>query len=846
MIQKTELEVDYGQAEEFAAAVWEPDDRIEIRPIGRDGIPLASTFPPAESVSHAIGPRHVMADVYFGANPRLRVGGTEAADVALARCVFADFDFDDEIKTSEDVSARIAEKNMPKPTITVGSGNGIQAWWRLAEPIHDLAKFTEIQKRIARHLGSDPKVIDPPRIMRLPGTFNQRDKRFNPATGKREKALLDVPKPVRLIEHGPARHDLATIESVLPELPPEPPKKVFEPIDYERPEDASLDRRVFAYLDKCDRSIEGDDGSGELFGALCSVADKFDLDERGLRRAADYYNSTKCEPPWSDKELDHKIRDALKQKGTRRQVGSAFVEDEARKRPERVRRQAPNASPPENNDKATVPDAENTEGAKHRTESEFSKRVARECGHHIRWVEEWKAFAVWNGQVWMRDSGTRTDERIRNVAKSFLLETEAAIETGELGDAKEALKHAVYLNSARGKNAIRDLLRSEPGIAVSADVFDADPFLLNVQNGVVDLRTGVLLAHDAKLMQSKIAATIYDRAATCPTFERVVSEAMEGDPERVGYVRRLLGYALTGDVREQKLPIWYGSGSNGKGTIVEAVTGLMNEYAATGAPDLLMVKGEAHPTELAVLAGARLVICSENEEGKRLAEARVKLLTGGDTLTARRMREDYWRFRPTHKLLLQTNHKPALRGTDHGIKRRLHLLHFKVIVPEDRQDKSLPEKLRAEWPGILQWLIGGCVEWQQGGLNAPGEVLRATNEYLASEDVVGRFIGDVCTVRPDLTVRARDIYAAYRDWCVAVGEKPASQKVFGPSLQERGYEKFVSNGTWYSGIYCKPPAPKADSKGGTVAEPSEPSDSETDDRYPSYGEYEPADDVLDG
>jgi putative DNA primase/helicase len=878
MIQKTNgLEIDHAQIDEFATAIWEPNDRIEIRPLrplddsgeSPDG---TRKWPYANSIGNAIDSNYIPLETYFGANPRTRDGGGKAEHVALARALFADFDFDGgSFSIPADALSRVSERGLPSPTIAVETGNGVHVWWRLSEPLTDLAKFTELQRRIAKRLGSDPKVIDPPRIMRLPGTFSNVEKSVDPTTGcrtKDRKVLRSVPKPVRIVHRGPAVHDLAVFESVLPAIPPDPPKKVFEPINYECPDDAALEKRVFAYLDKCKPSIEGQNGSGALFHALCLVVDNFALNEQWLRRAAEYYNSTKCDPPWSEKELDHKIQDALKQKGERRQVGAAFADDAARGRsrhPMMPKSDFGDLSPPETEavDKS-LDAAVNGEASPHSgaasdvcrnrwTESEFSKLVAKKYGDRIRWVPAWKRFHIWEGRLWAPDDGSLLDAFIRDTADPFLSAVLAAIDAEEIvgTEARDALKHARRMNSSAGKNAIRDLLKSEPGISVEPGVFDANDYLLNVQNGVVNLRTGDLLAHDPKFMQSKIAATIYDPEAKFPTWLRVLPELFAGNRAMVAYLQRALGYMLTGDVSEHKLFIWWGAGGNGKGTIVETIMGLMGDYATAGAPNLLMVKNESHPTEIADLQGHRLVICSETEQNKRLAEARVKQFTGGDTLKGRGVFENFSKFRPAHKLLMLTNYKPVLLGTDDGIRRRLNLVEWNVGFSDDdpakpKPDKKLPDKLKAEWPGILQWMIAGCRMWQEIGLDPPAEVVEATQRYIKEEDAIGRFIEAKCKTGPDLRVRARDVYAAYQEWCAEAGEnRTVSQKVFGQWMERNRYETKVSNGTWYLGLWCLPPTPGAGANGSKNPEPLEPSGSDDGSRTTYQRGLHDGIDVLD-
>jgi putative DNA primase/helicase len=249
------------------------------------------------------------------------------------------------------------------------------------------------------------------------------------------------------------------------------------------------------------------------------------------------------------------------------------------------------------------------------------------------------------------------------------------------------------------------------------------------------------------------------------------------------------------------LPILWGVGANGKTTFLNAVMDMLGpDYAMKAATDLLMVKRNTHPTEKADLFGKRLVVASETEENRRLAESLVKELTGSERIRARRMREDFWEFSPTHKLVLCTNHKPIIRGTDHAIWRRLRLVPFSVVIPDDQQDTTLPDKLRAEATGILNWCLAGCLEWQQHSEQPPKAVTTATQGYRLSQDVLQLFLEECCVESDGIRAKASDLYDTYKAWCERSGEHPENQRQFGEAMTDHGFERKVSNGTWYIGV----------------------------------------------
>jgi putative DNA primase/helicase len=348
------------------------------------------------------------------------------------------------------------------------------------------------------------------------------------------------------------------------------------------------------------------------------------------------------------------------------------------------------------------------------------------------------------------------------------------------------ITHALGSEREPRIQAMVRLARSEPGIPVRIDQLDADPWLLNCHNGTIELRTGNLRPHDRADLITKLAPVSYDPAAACPYWDAFLERILP-EPMVRSFLQRGIGYGLTGDVSEQVIFILYGTGANGKSTLLNVLLDLLGDYGKQAAPELLTVKrGEVHPTEVADLAGCRLVSSIETEEGRRMAEALVKQLSGGDRLKARFMRQDFFEFDPTHKIFLAVNHRPVIRGTDHAIWRRIRLIPFAVTIPEAEQDKHLGDKLRLEYPGILAWAVQGCLAWQREGLGAPEQVREANEAYRNEMDVLGPFLEECCVIGKVRCVASNDLYAAYTKWCQESGEHPISQKALGERLKERG------------------------------------------------------------
>lgn len=332
-------------------------------------------------------------------------------------------------------------------------------------------------------------------------------------------------------------------------------------------------------------------------------------------------------------------------------------------------------------------------------------------------------------------------------------------------------------------------------LSCKAEQLDSNPMLLGLPSGVLELDTGTHREHRHADLVTKLAGARYNPHATAPKWEKFLSEIMDGDPELINFVQRLFGYCLSGRRSEHILPVAWGGGANGKSTLLGTMQHVLGEYAGTAAPGLLIQRGGSeHPTGLADLQGRRLVIVSETGEAGKLNEEQVKALTGGDTITARRMRQDFFQFQPTHQLILQTNHRPRVTGNDEGIWRRLRLVPFAVTVPAERRNHALPDELRAEADGILVWALEGWGKYQASGMNTPGKVKAATAEYRDASDQIGAFLSE-CTEGGDLcSTAAGQLYRAYSEWCKDSGDRPRPQREFGMRLSERGFENFQSSG----------------------------------------------------
>ncbi len=389
---------------------------------------------------------------------------------------------------------------------------------------------------------------------------------------------------------------------------------------------------------------------------------------------------------------------------------------------------------------------------------------------------------VWDGCRWKFDDECRVELLAQKLC-------EAA--ASERRDKAEQIR----LRSRATREAI--LREAQPHLTVSVEKLDKDLMLLNTPGGTVDLRTGKLREARREDFITKITAAAPSTVAP-NRWNQFAKEVTADDADYTGYLQRVGGYCLTGDVSEHALFFLHGKGANGKGTFTRALQGILNDYAAVIPTEMLMVShNQPHPTGIASLRGARMATTSEVEDGSRWAEAELKKITGGDPIKARFMRKDFFEFLPQFKLVILGNHKPQLRNVGEAIKRRFNTLPFPVTFTEDQMDKKLDETLKGEYGGILQWFIDGCVEWQKKGLMPPDVVTSATEGYLDEQDSMGDFLKEHTRKDPNGKVLPMQLYDRYKPYMEARSEYVLPLKFFVPKLSEVGYVSKKSHGVRY-------------------------------------------------
>lgn len=423
----------------------------------------------------------------------------------------------------------------------------------------------------------------------------------------------------------------------------------------------------------------------------------------------------------------------------------------------------------------------------HLTDFGNAQRLIARHGKDLRYFHPWNKWLIWDGKCWQIDKTAEIERRAKDTIRQLFVE--AAGE--ENADIRKSLsRHALSSESNYKLKAMVKLATSESGIPVIIDELDSDNWLLNCDNGTLDLGSGELQQHMREDLITRILPVKYDSSAKCHKWEEFLYQIMGGSEELVDFLQRAVGYSLSGDTSEQCLFVLYGNGSNGKTTFIETLMALLADYAVkTPAETLMLKRSDNISNDIARLKGARLVAACEAELGRRFGEALIKQLTGGDIITARFLHQEFFDFSPSCKIWFATNHKPMIKGTDHAIWRRIRLIPFNVTILDDDQDKDLPNKLLAELPGILSWAVYGCNKWQEKGLGLPEEVREATAQYRNEMDTLKGFIDDCCEVLPNAEAQASELYKAYCDWCDGYGEKKMTSTAFGRDLTERGFTK---------------------------------------------------------
>ena len=402
----------------------------------------------------------------------------------------------------------------------------------------------------------------------------------------------------------------------------------------------------------------------------------------------------------------------------------------------------------------------------------FTTRYAEDW----RYCAAWGKWLLWEGRRWQADDTLLVQHLVRAVCRDAALKADSH-------------RLAAKLAASGTVGGVERLSRTDRQHAATADVWDANPYALNTPSGIVDLRSGRLRPHARGEHHTRLATAT--PRSECPRWRAFLGDVTGGDADLQAYLQRMAGYCLTGATSAHALFFLYGTGANGKSVFVNVLATILGDYATNAPMDTFMeARGDRHPTDLAGLRGARFVASVETEQGRRWNESKVKAITGGDKVSARFMRQDFFEYTPQFKLVIAGNHKPAIRNVDEAMKRRMHLIPFTVTIPPERRDDTLTEKLLAERDGILAWALAGCLQWQRTGLQPPPSVVSATEEYFEAEDALGRWMDERCVRTERAKSLTAELFNDWKAWAEAAGEFVGSQRRFSDLLLARGIEKW--------------------------------------------------------
>ncbi|MGF9601345.1 phage/plasmid primase, P4 family [Bacillus subtilis] len=426
----------------------------------------------------------------------------------------------------------------------------------------------------------------------------------------------------------------------------------------------------------------------------------------------------------------------------------------------------------------------------HLTELGNAERLVYYHGKNIRYCNELD-WLIWNGKMWEEDSKRQIEALTAQTLRAIYGEakaTEDGYRKKQLNDwAKKCERRNIRMNT---------ILDTRPMVAVRKQELDSHKYLFNCENGVIDLKNGELLPHDRDFLITKISSVAYQKNADCPNWKAFLESIFideQGQPnyEIIDFMQKAIGYSLTGDTTEQVMFFLFGNGRNGKSTFINTVQQLLGDYGRQTNSDTFIKKknDSSINNDIARLDGARFVSAVESEEGQQLSESLVKQITGGEKMSARFLRQEYFEFTPEFKVFFTTNHKPIVKGSDEGIWRRIRLVPFTVTIQKEKVDKKLPQKLAAEMPGILRWAVEGCLKWQKEGLKEPEVIRKATEGYREDMDILGPYMSERCVVHPSAKIEAKELYKDYKNWCYENDEIELKNRAFYRQIEIRGFKK---------------------------------------------------------
>jgi putative DNA primase/helicase len=446
-----------------------------------------------------------------------------------------------------------------------------------------------------------------------------------------------------------------------------------------------------------------------------------------------------------------------------------------------------------------VAPSETREGAPYLSDRWLADVVIDRHGDALRFVAAEGRWYVWHAGRWTPDAVKLADHMVGETMEREGVRLCRVGLTPDDPQAKRNIMEARRINSAYARTSVRQIVEADPRIAIRTESFDSDPDVLNTPGGIVDLKTGALRAHSPAALLSKQTKVAPDVALPAPEWRRFLIETTAADVTMIRYLQRVAGYLLTGSVREQIFWVIWGPGGNGKSVFLGALAGIMGDYARAAPMDTFTASNsDRHPTDLAMMIGARLVTANETQAGRRWDEARMKALTGGDMIAARFMRQDFFTYIPQFKLVFVGNHHPDIRDIDAAMRRRIQIIPF-TAVPK-MVDPDLPAKLRAEWPAILAWMVEGAVQWRTAGLQPPERVLATTAEYFEEQDAMARWIEEALEPAEAFLTNGM-AFDSWREWAGRNGEWVGTARRVAAALAQRGFARGRSTDGQHRGFH---------------------------------------------
>lgn len=765
-------------------AAFPTEPYFHLTAINDKGVVGGGTLPADDNLAEKVSARaqrmNTTANVYFSVNAPSSANSRDKTDrkarkldkghIGTLRAVWADLDPLDalEVLPSDDpdnpaMTGRVKEKlrlvglaeavqesDFP-PSAAIDSGNGVQLIWFFDEPIdctdETREKVEAIGHRIETALGGTENTANIDRVLRLPGTTNK--------PGKKKRDLGRVEMPATLLYVTEQRYGFGTLGEMAAafetEIAPELVKAghiIHETPAEHKPEpevefDEDLPPKLLALL-HANSKLRACWTKGAKLGK------GKDTSASGLDMSLTLYLCRK---------LDNAALALALRAFPHGQIGNGTKKGEAAER--RIAQLLKIAD-------------ERRDAAQHDgTQDGIAQAFADTHEDRVRYCFTAGKWFVFSGNLWRRDETDQCFSWVRRIGRNLGFDGKASTASG-------AEKFA----------------RCDERLAVTHEAWDPDPFLLGTPEGIVDLRHGTMRKARPDDMVTR-STSVAPKRGPHPLWSAFLDDATRGDKEYQRFLQQAAGYCLTGDTREHALFFICGDGGNGKSVFLNVLTGILNEYAKTAAMTTFMASSsDSHPTDLAMLNGARLVTASETEEGKPWAESRIKQMTGGDPITARFMRKDFFTFVPEFKPMIIGNKKPALKSVDDAVRRRFNILPF-VYKPE-RPDRLLGTKLVAEYPAILAWMIEGCLDWQRNGLVRPKVVTDATHQYFEDQDIFGQWLEECCAMHDTFSEAGGMVFSSWRKWCDARGLRPGDNTAFGENMRRNGFERFRparTNGT---------------------------------------------------